>query len=199
MDLFKINLIVYIVLFFGLAFIWRSFIVYKSIGTNPMKLVHDESAQGFNAIIFKMLSIAQGLNCALFIFSESFYKYLSPIVYLQNDNIALTGIVLSWIALIWILIAQSQMSDSWRIGFDDSEKTTLRTNGLFRVSRNPIFFGIILADLAFILILPNALTLCILLVGYVSIETQVRLEEAHLTKKHGSDYLSYKEKVRRWV
>jgi protein-S-isoprenylcysteine O-methyltransferase Ste14 len=46
---------------------------------------------------------------------------------------------------------------------------------------------------------PNALTGIFLLLGYVLIQIQIRLEEEFLTQQHGAHYLTYKKKVRRLI
>jgi protein-S-isoprenylcysteine O-methyltransferase Ste14 len=51
-------------------------------------------------------------------------------------------------------IAQYQMSNSWRIGIDEKNKTELVTKGIF-YSRNPIFLGMIISILGIFLILPT--------------------------------------------
>lgn len=109
------------------------------------------------------------------------------------------GVILSVLAFIWIVIAQSNMKTSWRIGIDNNEKTTLITSGMFRFSRNPVFFGLIISAIGFFLILPNAVTFCIVLLSYYSISVQIRLEEQYLALKHHKEYLCYKQSVRRWI
>jgi protein-S-isoprenylcysteine O-methyltransferase Ste14 len=91
------------------------------------------------------------------------------------------------------------MAKSWRIGIDYSETTTLKTNGLFKVSRNPIFLGVVVSYLGTFLIIPNSLSLTILLVTYVVIQIQVRLEEEYLKTSHGKAYSDYMDDVRRWI
>ena len=49
------------------------------------------------------------------------------------------------------------------------------------------------------LIIPNAVTLIILITGELLIQIQVRLEEEFLTRAHGQAYLAYQKQVRRWV
>jgi protein-S-isoprenylcysteine O-methyltransferase Ste14 len=46
---------------------------------------------------------------------------------------------------------------------------------------------------------PNTLTLIFLILGYVLIQIQIRLEEEFLTKEHGQAYIGYKQKVRRLI
>jgi protein-S-isoprenylcysteine O-methyltransferase Ste14 len=91
------------------------------------------------------------------------------------------------------------MKNSWRIGIDTDTKTELITNGLFSISRNPVFFGIVLSLSGLFLITPNALTLLLFILGYVLIQIQIRLEEEFLIKEHGQKYLEYKQKVRRLI
>jgi len=106
---------------------------------------------------------------------------------------------LAIVSFVWIIIAQNQMARSWRIGIDYSETTALKTNGLFKVSRNPIFLGVLVSYLGTFFIIPNALSLTILVVTYVVIQTQVRLEEEYLKVSHGKEYLDYMDNVRRWL
>jgi protein-S-isoprenylcysteine O-methyltransferase Ste14 len=89
------------------------------------------------------------------------------------------------------------MKNSWRIGIDHDSKTELVTTGLFKYSRNPIFLGMLLSMVGLFFTTPNALTLIFLIVGYILIQIQIRLEEAYLEKDHGEVYKAYKKKVRR--
>jgi protein-S-isoprenylcysteine O-methyltransferase Ste14 len=47
-----------------------------------------------------------------------------------------------FVALIWVVAAQSAMGASWRMGVDDQVRTELVTSDPFAVSRNPIYLGI---------------------------------------------------------
>ena len=91
------------------------------------------------------------------------------------------------------------MTDSWRIGIDKQNKPKLVSKGLFSLSRNPIFLGILLADLGLFLWVPNAFTLLITVLSYAAIQTRVRLEEAFLFQTHEKEYKQYTEVVRRWL
>jgi protein-S-isoprenylcysteine O-methyltransferase Ste14 len=102
-------------------------------------------------------------------------------------------------ALIWTIIAQVHMKNSWRIGIDTETKSELVTTGLFRISRNPVFLGMIVCLAGLFLTTPNALTGVFLILGYVLIQIQIRLEEDFLTKQHTQQYLKYKQKVRRLI
>jgi protein-S-isoprenylcysteine O-methyltransferase Ste14 len=71
--------------------------------------------------------------------------------------------------------------------------------GVFDLSRNPIFLGMMLTLLGLFLVIPNAVTLLAFVLGVVLIQIQVRLEEAFLSGAHGEDYADYRRYVRRWL
>jgi protein-S-isoprenylcysteine O-methyltransferase Ste14 len=122
-----------------------------------------------------------------------------PIQLLERSLMKWIGVTLLMLSLIWTVIAQGQMGHSWRIGIDADHRTPLVDKGLFSVSRNPIFFGMIITLAGLFLTVPNAVTLLTLVLGFVLIQIQVRLEEEFLSRVHGADYAEYKRKVRRWL
>ena len=135
----------------------------------------------------------------LYIFFSEGYKILAPIEWLNHPALIWIGVGLLIIALLWILLAQSNMGRSWRIGVDQDVKTDLVQNGLFAISRNPIFLGMRIMLIGFFLVLPNAVTFAIWLLGDSLMQIQVRLEEAHLRQIHGDAYNAYARRVRRWL
>jgi len=58
--------------------------------------------------------------------------------------------------------------------------------------------GVMVANVGLMLIIPNAFTLLIVSLSTISINTQIRLEEAFLKSSHGQDYQDYLNRVRRW-
>ena len=177
----------------------KSFFVAKKIGKNPLVLPKDDSAYGLIGLYFKLTMI--GLICYTVLYSlvTNFNDYLLSIKSLEIQNLKYVGIGIMIIALIWTIVAQNHMKESWRIGIDTETKTELITIGLFGISRNPIFLGMILSLIGLFLLTPNTWTLLFMILGYVLIQIQIRLEEEFLTKQHGKKYLSYKEKVRRLI
>ena len=91
------------------------------------------------------------------------------------------------------------MGNSWRIGIDSEHRTELVRSGVFKISRNPIFVGMMVTLLGLFFTIPNMVTLITLLVGVILIGIQVRLEEEYLTKTHGDNYIEYSRNVRRWI
>ena len=195
----KVFLLVYLLLFFGLAMILPSYRVWKMTGVNPYKLGKSESAHDYVGTLFRLTILSVALVVIAFAFLPNLYEYLVPISYLSNVTLNTVGQTLLVIAVIWVLVAQVHMQKSWRIGIDEDVKTELIQTGLFKLSRNPIFLGMRVMLLGLFLVLPNAASLVILFVGDLLIQIQVRLEEEFLTRTHGKAYLAYQKQVRRWI
>jgi protein-S-isoprenylcysteine O-methyltransferase Ste14 len=78
--------------------------------------------------------------------------------------------------------------------------TAIVAAGPFRMSRNPIYIGILLGQTGLAIGLDNLWMLAILLPFYFTIRYGVvAREEAYLERKFGGQYLSYKSHVRRWL
>jgi len=195
----KYFLLAYFVLVFGLAFALPTYRVWRSTGLNPYKLGNSDSAHDYIGRYFRLTLLACALVVMAFVFGPSIYQQFLPILALSNPILFGAGSILLLLALIWVLVAQSQMQKSWRIGIDEDVKTELVQRGLFSVSRNPIFLGMRFMLFGLFLTLPNAITLTTLVTGEILMQIQVRLEEEFLTRMHGQAYLDYKNRVNRWI
>jgi protein-S-isoprenylcysteine O-methyltransferase Ste14 len=73
-------------------------------------------------------------------------------------------------------------------------------SGLYRISRNPMYVGILLVLLAWAVWLANVMAFVITpaFVLYIS-RFQIRPEEAALAKMFGEEYAVYRSRVRRWL
>jgi protein-S-isoprenylcysteine O-methyltransferase Ste14 len=192
-------LVIYFLLVFGLVFALPTYRVWKSTGASPYKLGNSDSAHDYIGRYFRLTLLACALVVTIFAFGPSMYPYLLPIPFLLNPVLFGLGSTLLVPALVWVLIAQSQMRQSWRIGIDEDVRTELVQHGLFQRSRNPIFLGMRVMLLGLFLALPNTATFAILLTGEILVQVQVRLEEEFLTRSHGESYLNYQKQVNRWL
>ncbi len=198
-EILRLTLPIYFIIYFGLAFVLKSLIVAKRIEKTPLVLPKDDSVFGLIGLYFKLTLIAMFVYVLAFALFPTWYDKFLPIIQLDNLTFKYVGLGLLAIALIWTIIAQNHMRNSWRIGIDTETKTELVTTGLFRLSRNPIYLGMIISLVGLFLTTPNALTGIFLILGYILIQIQIRLEEEFLTKEHGQTYTNYKKKVRRLI
>ena len=181
------------------AFFWRSYAVWKKTGINPVVFKGTDSAHDFIGSISKLIFALVLLVVLVYSFVPGAYQYLMPVPWLQHPWIRSTGIVLLIASLVWIVLAQAQMGESWRIGIDTDNKTKLVQTGVYRISRNPIFFGMMVTLFGLFLVIPNAVTLVIFVLIVVLINIQVRLEEEYLKGSHGEEYMRYQRTVARWI
>lgn len=192
------TLLVLLLAFYGMT-LMRVALVYRRTGINPVKLKADDSVYEVTGRVLKA-SIGTWLLISLvYAFAPGVKPWLVPIQYLETEAGYLTGVIMAGIAILWIGIGQAQMSASFRMGIDSSEKTTLVRQGLFRWSRNPIYLGLFAAVGGFFLVAPNALSFGALVAAWIGVKVQVRLEEDYLLSKHGDAYREYQASVRRWI
>jgi protein-S-isoprenylcysteine O-methyltransferase Ste14 len=145
-------------------------------------------------------------------------KIIPPLVYLA-------GIVIGFFANIWMPIKVVPTLVGWTVGgilifcgaaltgsavlnFKDAGTTvrpdraasTLVIAGPHKITRNPMYLGLALLYLG-ITIADQSIWALILLpvVLAIILRRAIESEEAFLEKRFGADYVSYKEKVRRWI
>lgn len=186
-------------LYFGAAFLWPTWRVWRATGVNPYVLPSTDDAHGF--VTSGMRAVMAGLLVYV-IFQAACPQRdheLGTIAWLTHPGFSVTGWLGLGAAMLWTMVAQYQMGRSWRIGIDPAHGTELVTSGLFSLSRNPVFLAMRVCLSSLVLIRPNAVTVALWLVGDVLMQFQVRLEEAFLRERHGASYLSYCMKRRRWL
>ena len=194
-----IYLFIFLLIYFFFIFFLRSYLLWKKTGVNPLTFNKLDDAHGYNGKVFTFISLMEFVVVFIHAFQPEWYPYLLSFWYLDYDYLKYFGWGMLAISLILVWVAQSQMADSWRIGIDENNKTELVTTGLFAISRNPIFLGIMIANIGLFLIIPNAFILLIVSLSTVSINTQIRLEEEFLKNSHGRIYQNYLAEVRRWL
>ena len=80
------------------------------------------------------------------------------------------------------------------------QATALVTSGVYRVTRNPMYVGLLLGLLAWAVVLSSPLSLAgpVAFIAYIN-RFQIDAEERVLVAKFGADYASYRSRVRRWL
>ena len=191
-------LLTYYTLVLAFAFVWPTWRLWRRERINALVLPRDDTAEGVIGIWFKGLIASVAAVLALIALGMSPQR-LGELAWLNSVPADGVGWALLMVSLLIITIAQANMGRAWRIGIDHTSTPILAREGLFRWSRNPIFLGLRLNLLGLFLILPNAATLVIWLVGEALMQVQVRLEEEHLARTFRDIYADYKRTVRRWV
>ncbi|MCL2162783.1 MAG: isoprenylcysteine carboxylmethyltransferase family protein [Oscillospiraceae bacterium] len=109
------------------------------------------------------------------------------------------GLVLCLAAVIGVALTLVGFGDSFRVGIDESKPDKLVTNGMFAISRNPIYVCFLMFCAGLFLVHRNvAITVADVLFALV-IHRQVMREEKFLATHYGAEYEEYRKKVRRYL
>ena len=149
------KLFIFFIIYFFLVFILRSFIHWKKTKINPLTFNKGDDAHGYNGRVFGIISLIEFIVIFIYAFIPSWHKYLLPFWYLEYDTLVYVGWVMLLGSIVLVWLAQSNMRESWRIGIDEENKTELVTNGFFAISRNPIFLGIMIANICLLYTSPS--------------------------------------------
>lgn len=113
------------------------------------------------------------------------------------------------IAIALVIVGQS-ISISGMVAFRRAKTTinpikasaasSLVSSGIYRFTRNPMYLGLLLTLLAWAAFLSNPVALLFLPVFVLYINRyQIAPEERVLSSLFGTEYVGYKERVRRWL
>lgn len=137
----------------------------------------------------------------LFAISLLFMKYM-PFYFPFYPNIFLAIFCLSssCIFAFYSLRAFKQNKCASLNPFHPEKTQALLTTGIYRISRNPMYFSLLLALLAYFFCLGNLFTLCVIVTFvYLLTEYQIKREEKVLLTLFPKQYKKYQEEVHRWI
>jgi protein-S-isoprenylcysteine O-methyltransferase Ste14 len=148
-----------------------------------------------NPILFYSGKIAGYLTWIVYSLSVLKINIVSRYDFSYNAYIALFTVT---VGLFFFVISLINLGRSTRLGLP-SESTVLKTNGLYKISRNPMYLGFNLLTISAMIYMFN---LVIFVFGAYSILMYHLIiigEERFLEKRFGVDYSNYRKTVRRYI
>jgi protein-S-isoprenylcysteine O-methyltransferase Ste14 len=126
--------------------------------------------------------------------------FLIPIAWIIPPFWNLTGLILIALGLILNLNADKAFHQVQTTVKPFEESSSLVTNGVFRLSRNPMYLGFVLI-LFGIAVLLRTVSPYLVIIAFVIIldKTYVRVEERMLAEKFGASWKYYQSLTRRWL
>lgn len=125
--------------------------------------------------------------------------------YMADLRVVALGTVIPWLAvslealaLGLIALGYHALGDANQMGLAE-HPARVRTSGVYRVSRNPIYVGFHALSLAATLYTANPVVLLFALTSVVLHHAIVRAEERHLEQALGAEYRAYRAQVRRYL
>jgi len=164
--------------------------------------------RGVRAVVFgetdksDYLLIVIVAACVFFFAAQSFLQPALGILYEPFWLSAIPGLIglfISVIAIIILIRTLVSFGDSFRVGIDEKTPSKLVTEGMFAISRNPVYLCVLLIIAGLFLIHHNAVITAFAVVFPLMIHRQILREEKFLEAHYGEEYLAYKKKVRRYI
>jgi|SRR4051812_20671809 protein-S-isoprenylcysteine O-methyltransferase Ste14 len=196
MTMAAVALVLYLV--FGvLALGWRCWMQWRRTGSTGYRGISRRLGMlGLVGGIGFIVAMVGGLAAPLL----QLLGAVASVQILDHRWVNATGFALAVCGLAATLRAQVQMGESWRVGVDTSETTTLVRTGAFRLVRNPIFAAMLVFMLGETLLAPNLVAIAVFAIFLAAIEVSVRsIEEPYLLGIHGDEYRDYAASVGRFV
>jgi protein-S-isoprenylcysteine O-methyltransferase Ste14 len=148
---------------------------------------------------YQLVLLAIAAHIALFVMQHGAYAWFGRIVGLEARPVQAAGVlctVLPW-AFMWQ--AQNHLGESWRMGIDESTPNILKTQGIYRYVRHPIYTAMLLQTFGLFLLMPTWFFLGIVGAAFVGLYGETKLEEAYLLRTHGDQYAAYMATTGRWL
>ena len=113
-------------------------------------------------------------------------------------HIAWLGVGLLYLGCILMVFSFYSLGDALKVGLPDAT-TKLKTSGIYRFSRNPLYLSIFLICLASCIYLPDLLNVTFAIYGMVIHHNIVKGEETFLARRFGVDWENYASRVHRYI
>jgi protein-S-isoprenylcysteine O-methyltransferase Ste14 len=152
-------------------------------------------------------SVLISLGLAIFVFQSlqaalHLQRWLLPWIctrLFEDAHLRWLGAGLMAACIVGVATSYLEMGASWRIGIDERAPGALVTSGLYRRSRNPIYFAADVFITGSFLLNPTLAGLIYLVLTPAVLHAQIRREEAFLEAVHGQQYTAYAAATPRYI
>ena len=147
-----------------------------------------------NPIVFFSGKVS-GYITWIFFFIQFFYKLNHIKTYFIVEIISY---IFFSIGLFITILSLFNLGSSTTLGIPQKE-TTLKSNGLYKISRNPMYLGFNLISLSAVIHTLNYFVLALFVYSMIVYHIIILKEEIFLKKRFGEKYLTYYKTVRRYI
>jgi len=140
---------------------------------------------------FKLTKKENTISNAIFLLMIISWVYTIFLPLQLNTTWLYSGLVICFFGAVFTTTAI--------INFATSPKDKVITKGLYRVTRNPTYIGIILMHTGLGITCASWLYLLLTAIFLIMLNTISPSEERYLCYRYGDEYLQYKNKVPRWI
>jgi protein-S-isoprenylcysteine O-methyltransferase Ste14 len=119
--------------------------------------------------------------------------------FMNTESVKIAGVVLVSFGLITFILAFLSFGNSWRIGIDRQKPGTLVTEGIFSITRNPIYLAFDLLFVGMFLINGTWFSMVFALLAAVACHFQILREEEFLRRQYGRAFEDYCTRTARYL
>ena len=109
------------------------------------------------------------------------------------------GNFLIFVATIFLVLSLDHLGRFTKMGLPVNDTIRLQTAGIYRISRNPMYLGLMLLSVGSIMMIPNILAIISGLSGIILHHLIILKEERFLKARFGQEYIDYQSKTRRYL
>jgi protein-S-isoprenylcysteine O-methyltransferase Ste14 len=105
---------------------------------------------------------------------------------------------LLFVGLLFTVISLVNLGKSTRLGIP-SDDTVMKTNGIYKISRNPMYVGFNLITITSMIYSLNWIVIILGVYSLITYHLIIKGEEDFMIRRFGNDYKIYQSKVRRYL
>lgn len=127
-------------------------------------------------------------------------KFPINAIIFRGQGMKILGIIFIVIALIFLIRSLQQFIRSKNTVVTMLPASSLQTNGIYHITRNPMYLGLAIVYLGISCLVGNWWNM--ILFPFLLLLVQqyiIKHEEKYLDRRFGKEYTEYKHKVRRWL
>ena len=129
-----------------------------------------------------------------------FINFLFPVVWIVPPRWNLIGLVFLVSGITLNFIADNSFKQAKTTVKPFQESSSLITDGVFQISRNPMYLGMMFILIGIALLLRSLSPFLIILPFVIFLDRNyIQVEEQMLAEKFGAKWESYKATTRRWI
>jgi protein-S-isoprenylcysteine O-methyltransferase Ste14 len=148
-----------------------------------------------NPLVFYAGKISGYITWIAFIYSLRNDYFISNCEFFYKEIIAYSLLALG---ILFTTVSLINLGKSTRMGLP-KEHTVLKTNGIYKISRNPMYVGLGLFTIASMVYTMNVIIIALGVFSLIVHHLIIKNEEWFLLSRFGIDYENYRRKVRRYL
>lgn len=123
-------------------------------------------------------------------------EFLRPLVHPVALAVGVLLVAVGYTGTLWCYVV---MGDTWRMGVNRGERTTLVVRGPYQTVRHPIYLFQVFMLAGVVFLLPTLLSLLIFFIQFICVLTKAADEESYLLSVHGPEYRDYLTRTGRFL